>query len=507
MPPSSSIWTGKHHPPTKSISIGVRESSQVVVIGAGACGLVTAAMLSDNGLDVTVLDARRSADSVTARSSAKVSVLHELTAAKIASQRGEEMAAQYMAANRFGFDWIQRCVDERHIDCAWEERDAITYVNDVASIPKVRREVELYRSAGFDAESTNDVGLPYAIRSAVRLGGQAQFDPLAFLDGLTADLTSAGHAIVDGVRTLAVRRTRRGAVVETGAGNISADHVVIATGLPFLDHGAFFARTEPQSSYVVGCEVDTMPIAGMYLSADGEKRSLRTATTADGTDVLLVGGEGHKTGQGGNTEQHYTTLAACANANFGLRNITHRFMAQDYTTPDHSPFAGPLTPGNTAIFVATGMNKWGFTNSAAAAAVNVARIVDGPSPSWSNAFNSMRLLTAGVGHRQGKHRRRRPHGRRMGEHTAKTRHARSGPRQRHDRTRTPCGDLVESLRRSHDVRGRDLSAPRGDLGLEPRRRDLGLPASRVTFRILRATSPRAGNHRSHSHNPHKENNP
>ena len=396
MPSSSSIWVQHHQRPTTTLSVGLPSSTSVVVIGAGIAGLVTAAMLSDHGVDAVVIDARESADSVTARSSAKVSVLHELTAAKIARMRGDKVANAYIAANEFGFDWINRRVEERSIDCAWERRDAITYINNSSSSALLAKEVDLYRRAGLDAESVSSIGLPYSIREAIRVGNQAQFDPLAFLDGLVSDLTDDGHRVINGVRATDVKRSPHGVVVSTSAGDISADHVVVTTGLPLLDRGAYFARAEPQSSYVLACNVESMPDPGMYLAADGEKRSLRSATTMDGTEVLLVGGEGHKTGQGGDTEQRYATLAAWTNSNFGLREITHRFMAQDYTTPDHVPYAGALTPGNTRVHVATGMNKWGFTNSPAAAAINVARIVDGAEPGWASAFNSTRLPISAV---------------------------------------------------------------------------------------------------------------
>ncbi len=396
MPPSASIWAEDHHRPTTSTSAGIPSSTSVVVIGAGIAGLVTASMLSDHGVDVVVLDARESADSVSARSSAKVSTLHELTAAKIARMRGDKIADAYIAANQFGFDWIDRRIEELSIDCAWERRDAIVYTTMASSAPLLAKEVELYARAGLDAQSVSSLGLPFPVLEAVRVGNQAQFDPLAFLDGLVSDLTDRGHQVVNGVRTTGVERSPSGVVVSTSAGDIAADHVVVTTGLPFLDRGAFFARSEPQSSYVLACVVESMPDPGMYLAADGEKRSLRSATTKDGTEVLLVGGEGHKTGQGGNTEIRYATLAAWTNSNFGLREITHRFMAQDYTTPDHIPYAGELTPGNSRVHVATGMNKWGFTNSPAAAAINVARIVDSAAPDWASAFNSTRLPISAV---------------------------------------------------------------------------------------------------------------
>jgi hypothetical protein len=78
---------------------------------------------------------------------------------------------------------------------------------------------------------------------------------------------------------------------------------VLATGIPILDRGGFFARLKPQRSY---CRAYTVPgdiTRGMYISTDSPTRSVRYAPTSptrsvryaptpDG-EVLIVGGAGH----------------------------------------------------------------------------------------------------------------------------------------------------------------------------------------------------------------------
>ncbi len=396
LPESASLWVDQRVRPATGFGGELAASASVVVIGAGICGLATAAMLADHGVDVVVLEAGDGAIGVSAQSSAKVSVLHQLTAAGIAEQRGEQVAADYIAANRFGVDWIRRYVEERAVDCSWESRDAITYVNEASSVASLESEAALYRRAGVDVVLDGPLDVPFEARRSITAPGQYQFDPVAFLDTVAENLVTDGHDIVYGARVHRIKQRRNVVTVQSSAGDIDAGHVIVTTGLPFLDRGLFFARTEPQSSYIVACEVEAPPAPGMYLAADGTKRSIRSATTGDGIDVLLVGGEGHKTGQGGDTEQRYATLAAWTNDHFGVRQVTHRFMAQDYMTGDSIPFAGPVTPGNDRVLVATGMNKWGFSNGPAASAVNVASIVDGAPPSWTKSFSSSRIPVSGA---------------------------------------------------------------------------------------------------------------
>ncbi len=397
LPPASrSLWFDRADAEVSMRTPDVPEIADCVVIGAGIAGLTTAVLLAEQGVDVVVLDARSVASGATGYSSAKVSVLHDLSTQSIASTRNRSAALAYLDANRRGFEWLDRRRTERGVDCAWEERPALTYALHGSSLDAIDREVELLTGAGLDAERT-DPGLPFPTAGSVRLAGQAQFDPVAFLHDLADEVQEQGGAVCEGVRVTGVRDGRDGVRIHTDHGDVSARWAVAATGLPSFDRGLFFARTEPQSSYVVACDVEDMPPTGMYLAHDGPKRSLRTAPSPDGTtELLLVGGENHKTGQGGDTVARYERLVAWTDEHFGVRSVTHRFMTEDLTTPDSVPFAGPLHPGPTSVLVATGFNKWGFTNGVATAMVNAAHVTGGPMPDWASTMSSTRLPLAGA---------------------------------------------------------------------------------------------------------------
>ncbi len=370
-------------------------STDVVVIGAGISGLVTAAKLVERGMDVTVLEARSIARGASGHSSAKVTVLHELHAHEIRRRSGEDAAVAYLTANQFGFDWIANRVADRSVDCSWETRPAITYVTEDRHREWIDEEVSTLRSAGISAER-GPAPLPFPTVDAVRLDDQAQFDPVAFLQDLATEIDDGSGELVDGVRAIGLDRSNGAPVVVTDAGRIRCRNVVVATGLPFLDRSLLFARTEPESSYVIACRVENPPPAGMYLAADGPKRSLRTASGPDGSELLLVGGESHKTGQGGRTTGRYENLASWADTHFGVEEVTHRFMTEDFLSADQIPFAGPIAPGQDDVRVTTGYSKWGFTNAVAAAEVNVASIAGEEPPSWEPFFTTGRIPRSGL---------------------------------------------------------------------------------------------------------------
>ncbi len=368
--------------------------TDVAVVGAGIAGLTTAVLLAEAGLDVTVVDTLGISRGATGHSTAKVSVVHEVAYSEIGRLAGEEAATAYATGNRHGLDWIRSRVQARDIACDWADQPGTTHVAEARNREMILSEARALAAAGIDVE-TIEPDWPFPAALAVRVDDQGQFNPVPFVRDLADDVVERGGTITTGVRAHGVRDGRRGATLVTDAGEIRARWVLVATGLPFVDRGGFFARTEPQASSVIACRTETALPAGTYLAADASAPSLRTATGPDGTELVLVGGESHKTGQGGSTLARYRSLERWADEHLGVREVTHRFMTEDFMTPDHIPFAGPLWPAPTSILVATGFNKWGFTNSVAAAEVNLAHVTGGPPPAWADAYSSGRLPRSG----------------------------------------------------------------------------------------------------------------
>ena len=153
---------------------------------------------------------------------------------------------------------------------------ALTYALEHSTASTMEREVELFTAAGLTAE-IQAPGLPFVTAGAVRLADQAQFDPVPFLHDMATEIADRGGRC-------ASRSGSRGSATAprvSGSTPTTAPSPLGGRWWPpdclFLDRGLFFARAEPKSSYVVACEVESMPPAGMYLAHDGPTRSLRTA--------------------------------------------------------------------------------------------------------------------------------------------------------------------------------------------------------------------------------------
>ncbi|MGH2957390.1 MAG: FAD-dependent oxidoreductase [Solirubrobacterales bacterium] len=361
----------------------------VVVIGGGIAGVTAAYMLSREGARVALLEARRIGAGATGYTTAKLSSLHGLSYAKLAGSLGEETARVYGEANQAGLEAVASLVAELGIECDLRRKPNFTYAVSEPGRSEVEKEVEVTARLGLPASFVDRVDeLPLGTAGAIRFADQAEFHPLRYLYGLADAAAEAGCAVHEGSRVVSVSQGEPcGVRTESGA-TVRAEHVVVATHLPILDRGLFFARTHPERSYVLLARLRGAVPQGMYLSDESPAHSLRSVPTPEG-ELLMIGGESHKAGQSDAAER-YAALEAWARDHFEVASIEHRWATQDNMPADQLPFVGRLWPFSSEVLTATGFRKWGMAMGTSAAGI-LADLVAGRSNPWAATFSPLRL--------------------------------------------------------------------------------------------------------------------
>ncbi|MCC3281746.1 FAD-dependent oxidoreductase [Arthrobacter caoxuetaonis] len=354
-------------------------SYDTVVVGAGLTGLTAALLLARQGQRVAVLEARKTGAVTTGNTTAKISLLQGTVISSVARHHNTGTAAAYVDANRRGQEWLLRFCTEAGVH--YEVRDAWTYAVTEAGASSLAEERDACLAAGLPVQSMTETELPFAVRAALKLPGQAQFHPLEALAALAREIRQHTGVIVEGVRVTEVHHTPEGKVrVDTADGSIEAGTVVLATGIPILDRGGYFAVVKPLRSYAAAFPVTGEVPTGMYLSVDQPARSLRTASV-DGTQYLVSGGNGHPVGRASHTRDRVTDLFRWTQEHFNVAEARYDWSAQDYGPASAVPYVGELPLLGKNIYAATGFNKWGMTNAVAAALSLAAKILGEPDPS------------------------------------------------------------------------------------------------------------------------------
>ena len=360
----------------------------VAVIGAGITGLTAALLLQQAGLRVALIEAHRVGAGVTGYTTGKVSSLHGLIYDRLRRTFDADTARIYGEANESAIEQIAAFVNTLQIDCDWQrDRFNLTYTTEEGEpLEAIHREVDAARRAGLPASFTTETELPFAVRGAVRFANQGQFHAGRYALGLARALQAAGGLIHERSRVMQVQSRNGRCELENGA-VIEADQIVIATHIPILDRGGFFARVHPSRSYLMAFEVERPPIEQMYLSeASGPSWTLRSALRGH---YLIVGGQSHKTGHEPDTPGRYTAIERWAQQHFGVGPAAYRWSAHDYMPVDHLPYIGRVPFGSGRVWMATGYRKWGLTNGTAAAMIMRDGIM-GRKNDWADTFDANR---------------------------------------------------------------------------------------------------------------------
>jgi glycine/D-amino acid oxidase-like deaminating enzyme len=386
----SSLWAMSDRGVTSaSLAAGPHD---VIVVGAGVTGLVTAVVLQQAGLGVLVLD-RHGVGGVTTRgSTGKLTALQGSTLTEIRKHRGTEAAAAYATASAAGVAGLRALVLELGIECALTEASDHVHATEPAAARRCAQLCDTATAAGLPVAWVEHTELPFDVLGAVRLDRQAHLDPGALCAGLAAALPEGAVAAPAAVVDITEADDRVEVRLADGT-LLTADHVVIATLGPIHDPALLATRCEPRRSYAIAAPRPE-PLEGTYISLDADPVSLRPARVADGPG-LVVGGAGHVVGEPGrrSSEARWSALEQLATGDLSAGPATHRWVAHDLVPSDHVPFIGRVAPGAERRWVATGFQKWGIATAYVTGDLLLGELEGAPRP-WASLFDPRRMAAS-----------------------------------------------------------------------------------------------------------------
>lgn len=367
-------------------------SVDVAIVGGGMVGVTSAYLLKKEGFKVAVIEADRILQGTTAHTTAKLTSQHTLIYDKIKRSLGEEISRQYAEANEYAIGFVEQIIKENNIDCDFIRCPAYVYTQQDKYIENIENEVKVSSSFGIKASYLNEIPLPLKVKAAMRFDNQAQFHPRKYLLSLAKHIPTDGSHIFEQTRAIDLKEGELSTVTTSNGKKVTAKYVIIASHFPFYDGlGLYFTRLYPDRSYVVAVQIKEKFPEGTFITAEEPARSLRYQPF-EGGQLILIGGEHHKTGHGNYYNQYYTNLKNFAKDTFTVDKIWYRWSTQDYDTMDGLPYVGNLTGNTKNVFVATGFGKWGMTNSTVSAIMLRDLITKGENP-WTAAYDPRRFIS------------------------------------------------------------------------------------------------------------------
>ncbi|WP_067725558.1 FAD-dependent oxidoreductase [Oceanobacillus damuensis] len=364
--------------------------ADVGIVGGGITGITAAYLLAKQNLNVVLLDAGPVLNGTTGHTTAKITAQHGIIYDEFITHFGLEKASLYYKAAEEAKEFIEHTVSENNIACDYSKEDAYIYTNDDSYISKLEKEKEAYERLNIESKLTDTIPLDLPVKKALIMHNQAQFHPLEYLKMLLEDGLKHGLTVYENTTASDIEYNKHTSIITRDGHRVTCKYVIVASHFPFYDRQSFyFARMYPERSYLIAGKSPEKFPGGMYINAESPTRSVRSAKF-QGDDVLLIGGENHKTGQGKSTMSHYEALQIFAQDHFKIDKIDYRWSAQDLTTLDKVPYIGRITKEDKTVLTATGFRKWGMTNGTIAAKILVDNILDQDNP-YNDLFTPARF--------------------------------------------------------------------------------------------------------------------
>lgn len=359
----------------------------VAIIGGGITGLTAALRLTEAGKSVVVLEAREVGGGSTGGSTGNLYSPVAKGLAAVRDKWDDDTAAAVVDSRAQAVDLIEMTIQQFGIECGFHRRPLYRILPqpDSERARALDEEADALTRAGLAVASADDAATEFNVRRGLKIEDQAQFQPLAYAQGLAAVVTSQGGAVHEGSRVLeadydeGVLRTER-AEVRAGA-IVSATHT--PAGINVLQTGMV-----PSREYAVSARLRTGAYPeGIFWLLD-PFHSIRSYRH-DGDDYLMVIGEKHKTGETGDAATHYQRLREYLERNFDIDRFEYHWSAQQYSSADELPYIGRL-PGGDKAYVATGFSGDGLVWGTLGGMIIGDRILGHDNP-WAERFDSERF--------------------------------------------------------------------------------------------------------------------
>jgi len=372
-----SVWKQYIHPLDKS-KLSNTTQLDSVIIGGGIAGVTLAYLLSQNGHNVTLIEADKVLSGVTGHTTAHVVSLQGI----YKDIHSNKKRKTYFDSQTDAIDGIERIINEHKIDCDFRRVPGFVFAGEHDKTDLLK-EYKVMRKFGAPVQYISNYKTPFGIYDVISMENQAVFNPIKYCEVL---INNSSFKIIENCRIKKVKLSAK--KLKTEKQTFKYKRIIFATGFPIVNiRGLYAFKMYKSSSYAV-CVPTDKKLDAVYNSMTTDKFTYR-----DSPDGIIIGGMDHRTGRHKCTT--YFDKLKEESRKFE-ENISHTWSANDSMTFDHVPYAGRMFRFlHKQTYVMTGFGKRGMTNSYACAQIVSDAIAKKKNP-YRKAFKPTRILNIKV---------------------------------------------------------------------------------------------------------------
>lgn len=367
-----SYWFSSSIKPLAFEKLNQNIDTDILVIGGGIAGLTTAYCLAKEGRKVILVEDGFIASGETGRTTAHLTCAlgdHYFELEKTFNEHTAKLAASsHMAA----IEWIANTVKHHKINCHFKRVDGYLFLHPSDTMETLEKEYEATKRAGLITEMLDSIPSIASEKGkrCLKFADQAQFHILLYIKGLADAFIKMGGEIF--TQTRAENITAEGATAN--GFKLKANHIVVATNTPINDWVKIHTKQWPYRTYVIAAKVpkEKLPYALWWDTGDHSSKWLakpyhyvRLEEFDEQYDILIAGGEDHRTGQADEEnikeEDRYAKLEKWTKKHFpAIGAIEFKWSGQVMEPLDSLAFIGK-NPGEDNIYIITGDSGNGMT--------------------------------------------------------------------------------------------------------------------------------------------------
>ncbi len=365
-------------------------TTDVCIVGAGIAGLTAAYLLAKEGRAVVVLDDGKIGSGETSRTTAHLVNALDDRYFELESLHGEKGARLAAQSHTAAIDRIESIAAQEKIDCEFERLSGYLFVPPGDPVDVLQKELEAVHRAGLkDVERVARAPLDFDTGPALHFPRQAQFHPLKYLEGIAQAFEKAGGKIFNNTHA---NEFKDGPTCEIGTdkGKVFAQATVVATNTPVNDWVTIHTKQAAYRTFVIGLRVPKGSVAkALYWDTPDPYHYVRLQNMGR-HDVLIVGGEDHKTGQADDADERFDRLEAWTRARFPTAGeVEFHWSGQVMEPVDGLAFIG-RNPGNENTYIVTGDSGNGMTHGTIGGLL-VCDLIQGRKNDWESLYDPSRV--------------------------------------------------------------------------------------------------------------------
>lgn len=382
-------------------------TTDVVIIGGGIAGLTTAYCLLKSGRKVALLEDGFLGSGESGRTTAHITYALDDRYYDLERFFGAEKSKLAAQSHKQALEWMLGVTILEGIECDFKNVDGYLFTDPTDDEENLDKELAATQRAGLPTELVTQIpGFSAGtMKRAIRFPEQGQFHILKYLKGLTEAIVTMGGEIY--TQTRATQVSKMG--VKANGHFVAAEHIVVATNSPINDIVTMHTKQFAYRTYAIAAKIpkNILPYALWWDTGNQESKwvakpyhYVRLQSYDDNFDLLIAGGEDHKTGQAGeeyiSEAQRYQNLIDWTRSHFPyFTQAAYKWSGQVLEPVDSLAFIGK-NPGDDNIYIITGDSGNGMTHGTLGGLIINDLIMGNPNP-YIELYNPSRitLKTAG----------------------------------------------------------------------------------------------------------------